>query len=134
MMALFLWCGVWVILRNLFSKSAAGTEKVLGAICGYLIAGDAWASVNAVAYMLIPSAYGISPEVSTLLAEWHGRVALFSYYSVSQMLTLGYGDVTPVRAPATTISLLTTLFGVFYTAIIVSQFVGLAQFARQETQ
>jgi len=54
-------------------------------------------------------------------------MALFSYYSISQMLTVGYADVTPIRAPATTISLFSTLFGVFYTAIVVSQFVGLAQ-------
>ena len=132
LMSLFLWAAVAVILRDLFGKSAAGAEKVLGAICGYLIAGDAWAGINAVAFMLLPSAYGINPDVSALLTEWHGRMALFSYYSISQMLTLGYGDVTPVRAPATTISLLTTLFGVFYTAIIVSQFVGLAQSVKEE--
>jgi len=42
----------------------------------------------------------------------------------------GYSDVTPVRAPATTLSLFAALFGVFYTAIVVSVFVGLAQSAR----
>jgi hypothetical protein len=41
--------------------------------------------------------------------------------------------VTPVRAPATTLSLLGALFGLFYTAIVVSQFVGLAQSGRRET-
>ena len=54
-------------------------------------------------------------------------LALFSYYSIAQMLTIGYADVTPIRAPATTVSLFSTLFGVFYTAVVVSQFVGLAQ-------
>jgi hypothetical protein len=45
-------------------------------------------------------------------------------------LTIGYSDVIPVRAPATTLSLFAALFGVFYTAIVVSVFVGLAQSAR----
>ena len=43
------------------------------------------------------------------------------------MLTIGYADVTPLRAPASTLSLFGALFGMFYTAIVVSQFVSLAQ-------
>ena len=48
-------------------------------------------------------------------------------------MTIGYSDVTPVGAPATTLSLFAALFGVFYTAVVVSQFVGLAQKAKRET-
>jgi len=49
------------------------------------------------------------------------------------MTTLGYSDITPVRAPATTLSLLVALFGMFYAAIVVSQFVGLAQGASRDS-
>ena len=125
--SLFAWAAVWVILRDLFRKRAVGAENVLGAICGYLIAGDAWPGANEIAYLAIPAAYSINPDISALLADWRGRHALFSYYSFAQMLTIGFADVTPVRAPATTLSLLAALFGVFYTAVVVSQFVGLAQ-------
>lgn len=132
LLALFLWAAVWVILRDLFQRPAVGAENVLGAICGYLIAGDAWAGVNAFAYVLAPAAYSINPDVGALLVGWHGRMALFSYYSFAQMLTIGYSDVTPVRAPATTLSLLGALFGLFYTAVVVSQLVGMAQSRREE--
>ncbi len=131
LMTLYLAVAVGVILRGLFRASRTAVENVLGAICGYLIAGDAWASVNALTYVSMPATYSINPAVNALLTDWHGRFALFSYYSISQMLTLGYTDVTPVRAPATTLALLTTLFGVFYTAVVVSQFVALAA-ARRE--
>ncbi len=127
LMSLFAWAAVWVILRDLFRERAVGVENVLGAICGYLIAGEGWASANEIAYLVIPDAYSINPAISALLADWHGRHALFSYYGFAQMLTIGYADVTPVRAPATTLSLLGALFGLFYTAVVVSQFVGLAQ-------
>ena len=80
-----------------------------------------------IAYLALPGAYGINPKIMALLADWHGRHAVFSYYGFTQMLTIGYADVTPVRAPATTLSLLGALFGLFYTAVVVSQFVGLAQ-------
>jgi hypothetical protein len=126
-LTLFLWSAVYVILRGLFRAPTTSAENVLGAICGYLIAGDAWARMNAVAYRLLPSAYSINPGVGALLPDWHGRVALFTYYAFAQVLTIGYSDVTPIRAPATTLSLFAALFGVFYTAVVVSQFVGLAQ-------
>ena len=129
-LAVFLCAAVYVILRDLFESPTPGGENVLGAICGYLIACDAWGRLNAMAYLLVPSSYSIDPAVGALLPDWHGRVALFTYYAFSQVLMLGYSDVTPVRAPATTLSLFAALFGVFYTAVVVSVFVGLAQSAK----
>lgn len=105
---------------------------MLGAICGYIIAGDAWARINAIAYLLVPAAYSINPEIVALLPDWQGRVALFTYYAFEQVLTLGYSDVMPISAPATTLSLFAALFGVFYTAVVVSQFVGFAQSAKRQ--
>ena len=58
--------------------------------------------------------------------------APFAYYSYTQMLTLGYAPVVPLAAPATTLSLLASLFGLFYTAVIVSQLVGMAHSKRKE--
>jgi hypothetical protein len=131
LLSLFLWSAVYVILRDLFRTPAGGAENVLGAICGYLIAGNAWGHINAVAYLLEPSAYSINQELAGFLTDWHGRTALFTYYAFAQVMTIGYSDVTPVHAPATTLSLFAALFGVFYTAVVVSQFVGLAQKPRR---
>ena len=127
LLSLFLWTAVAVILRDLFRTPEAGAGNVLGAICGYLIAADAWTGLNVCAYLLAPHSFAFDPGVQEMLGHWHGRLALFCYYSFAQMTMLGYADITPVRAPATTLSLFATLFGMFYTAIVVSQFVGLAQ-------
>ena len=70
-LTLFLWSAVYVILRDLFRAPAADAENVLGAICGYLIAGNAWAHMNAIAYLLVPSAYSISPELAGFLPDRH---------------------------------------------------------------
>jgi hypothetical protein len=128
----FLWTAVAVILRDLFRTPEVGAGNVLGAICGYLIAADAWSGINISAYLLAPHSFAFDPGVQELLGHWHGRLALFCYYSFSQMTMLGYADITPVRAPATTLSLFAALFGMFYTAIVVSQFVGLAQAAPRD--
>ena len=125
--AIFMWAAVFVILRDLFRKKGKEPENVLGAICGYLIAGAGWAALNEIAFWFAPTTFSINADLARLVAEWHGRLALFLYYSMAQMMTIGYSDVTPLRAPATTLSLFAALFGLFYTAIVVAQFVGLAQ-------
>jgi hypothetical protein len=130
--SLFLWTAVAVILRDLFRTPEAGVGNVLGAICGFLIAADAWTGIHICAYLLAPHSLAFDPGVQQLLGHWHGRLALFCYYSFAQMTMLGYADITPVRAPATTLSLFAALFGMFYTAIVVAQFVGLAQNAPRD--
>ncbi len=124
--ASFLWAAVWTILSGIMRARLIGAEAVRGAICGYLIAGAGWASLNVVVYLVNPAAFAVDPSVQPLLVNWHGRVALISMYSYAQMLTIGYGAITPVRAPATTLSLFAALFGVFYMAVVVAQFVGMA--------
>jgi hypothetical protein len=130
--SLFLWTAVAAILRDLFRTPEAGAGNVLGAICGFLIAADAWSGINICAYLLTPHSLAFDPGVQDMLGHWHGRLALFCYYSFAQMTMLGYADITPVRAPATTLSLFAALFGMFYTAIVVAQFVGLAQAAPRD--
>lgn len=128
----FLWIAVAVILRDLMRAPHAGGDSVLGAICGYLIAADAWSGINICAYLLAPDSFILDPRISEVATHWHGRLAQFSYYSFSQMLMLGYANITPVGAPATTLSLFAALFGMFYTAVVVAQFVGLAQGAPRD--
>lgn len=122
---------VYLIMRDLLRDPSRGAEDIVGAICGYLIAGYVWASLNAIAYLLAPSAYAIDPSVVTDLPGWHARTSLFTYYAFSQVTALGYSYVTPVKAPATTLSLFATLFGMFYMAIVVSLFINLAQSERK---
>ena len=133
-LASFYWVVVWAILRSLFRTPEIGAENVIGAICGYLIAGQGWAHLNALAYLVVPAAYLFDSKVMPPLADWHGRTALFAYYSYAQMLTIGYAAVTPLKAPATTLSLLAAFFGLFYTAVIVSQLVGMVQTTRKGVQ
>ncbi len=84
---------------------------------------DAFATALSIAILLVvferPRERAVMAVVlaGSLVAAW-------------EMLTIGYADVTPVRAAATTFALLASLFGVFYTAVVVSQLVGMAQSRR----
>jgi hypothetical protein len=130
--SVYLCFSVAAILRDLFGDQKPGRQNILGAICGYLIAGAAVGNFNIIAYVLAPSSFAVDPNVAELVRDWHGRMSVFQYYAFTQLLTIGYAEVTPLRAPATTLSLLAAIFGVFYTAVVVSQLVAVAQSDRQE--
>jgi hypothetical protein len=115
---------VALILRNIFQAAAITRDDVLGAVCGYLLAASAWGSIYAVTAILVPGSFAISPDLNDVGSD-QGRIALFSYFSVVTLTTMGYGDITPVRPPADVLAMLEAIFGQFYIAVVVAQLVGL---------
>jgi hypothetical protein len=124
LLTLFLGYAVAVILGNIFKKSAVGADDVLGAVSGYLIAGAAWSSLYALTDSLVPESFTLAPAFAALLSDWHGRSSVFNYFSIVTLTTMGYGDITPARAPATALAMLEAVFGQFYIAVVVAQLVS----------
>lgn len=120
------------IVRNLFAEKPVQTDDIFGAVCGYIVAGLAWANLYALSELLVPGSFSVAPVIQGELADWHGRRALFTYFSFTAISSLGYADVTPTRAPATTMVLVEVVFGQFYLAVVVAQIVSmrLAQAAK----
>jgi hypothetical protein len=134
LLVVFLAWAVVEILRNLFGEKPVRTDDVLGAVCGYLLVGAAWGNLYALSELLVPGSFSVDPAIQGDLADWHGRRALFNYFSFTTISSLGYADVTPVKAPATTMVLAEVVFGQFYLAVVVAQIVSmrLAQAVRRE--
>lgn len=124
LLTVFLGYAVAVILGNIFKKNAVGPDDVLGAVSGYLIAGAAWSGLYALTDILAPESFTLAPAYSAMLSDWHGRTAVFNYFSIVTLTTMGYGDITPLRAPATAFAMLEAVFGQFYIAVVVAQLVG----------
>jgi len=125
LLIVFLGWALVEILRSLFAEKPMQTDDVLGAVCGYLIAGAAWGNLYALSDLLVPGSFSVSPAIQGELADWHGRRALFTYLSFVTLSSMGYGDVTPTRAPATTMVLVEVVFGQFYLAVVVAQIVSM---------
>jgi hypothetical protein len=122
----FLGFAVAVILRNIFEATAITGDEVLGTVCGYLLAAIMWANLYAATAILVPGSFTVSTSLRELAgAGQHGRTALFNYFSVVTLTTMGYGDITPVRPPATALAMLEAIFGQFYIAVVVAQLVGM---------
>jgi hypothetical protein len=123
-LTLFLSFAVAVILRDIFQQKVIRTDDVLGTVCGYLIAAGAWARLYGLTYALVPDSFAVSTGLAVDLSSWHGRAAMFNYFSLVTLTTMGYGDVTPVLAPATAFATLEAVFGQFYIAVVVAQLVA----------
>ncbi len=124
LMIVFLGFAVIVILTNIFASRTVTADDILGTICGYLLAAGCFANAFALSELVVPGSFSVAQE-SEALRDSHSRTALFNYFSMVTLTTMGYGDVTPVRPPATAIAMLEAVFGQFYIAIVVAQMVGL---------
>jgi len=123
--AAFLGFAVGAILRGILRKRAISGDDVLGAIGGWVLMGLIWGHFYALTDRLVPDSFSVSAAIAGQLNEWHSRRALFDYFSFTTLTSLGYGDITPTRAPAYTLAWLEVMFGGFYMAVIVAQLVGL---------
>lgn len=121
---LFFALAVGMVLRHLFERRAVRIDDILGSVCGYLIAALAWANVYSLMELVAPGAFLVATPDKPALTEWHGREALFAYFSLTTLTTIGYGDVTPVAPIARSAAMLEGVFGQFYIAVVVAQLVG----------
>jgi hypothetical protein len=121
----FLGFGVAVILANIFASKTITGDAVVGTICGYLIAAAAWGNVYNLTELFLPGSFAMGAEMARHMTTWDGRQAVFNYFSLVTITTMGYGDVTPVRPPATIFATFEAVFGQFYIAVVVAQLVGM---------
>jgi len=109
---------VVVILDYLFKETVITPDMIIGAICVYLLIGMIWASIFSIMELLQPGSFTIPESMISELSH-------FTYYSFVTLTTLGYGDITPITAPARSLALLEAVMGQLYIAILVARLVGI---------
>ncbi|MBU1420458.1 MAG: Ion channel protein [Proteobacteria bacterium] len=115
---------VWQI-----AHSPSVTRNVLYATFSlYLIFGLFWGSVYAVLNELSPGAYS-----GILLENLPGNTLhTFNYFSFVTLTTLGYGDIIPQTAGASSLCQMEAIFGQFFTAVVVAWLVGMHVSSRHD--
>ena len=121
---LLLGFATFVILRNIFAQHIVGADDMLGALCGYLLAAEAWAHLFMLIEIFLPKSFSLRPGFGADLDTWHGRIAVMSYVSLGSLTSIGSSAVVPVRPPATILTTLETVFGQFYIAVVVAMLVS----------
>jgi hypothetical protein len=80
--AVFLAFAVAVILQRIFQRRTIRTDEVIGALCGYLLAGAAWGNIYAMVYLIRPASFTSRARSRRSLATGT-RKASYSTISVS---------------------------------------------------
>ncbi len=114
----YLWA-IWLAGKQILFSGAVDANRIVGAICIYLLMGLIWAMMYLFLAQAIPGAFhGIEQMI------WYHNFADVAYYSFVTLTTLGYGDISPVAPIAKFLVYMEAVVGVFYMAILVASLVG----------
>jgi hypothetical protein len=121
-----------ILLLSFFISSALRTakqvlftgdidgNKILGAICLYLLMGLIWAVLFTLLQLTMPNAFN---NVSNS-TQWFTLFPNFIYFSFVTITTLGFGDISPALPLARFLVYFEAIVGQLYLAILVASLVG----------
>lgn len=119
MLIFFISTSVQTAKQVLFSGEVDG-NKILGAICLYMLLGLIWALCFTLIEMVSNHAFnGINEN-----KEWFFLLPEFVYFSFVTLTTLGYGDITPELPMAQFLVYIEAIIGQFYLTVLVASLVG----------
>jgi hypothetical protein len=124
-LAAFLGFAVAMILHGIFERKVVQADDVIGAICGYLLAGIVWGNLYLLIELFFPGSFSVHRDIAGQLANRYVRQTVFANYSFVTLTTIGSDGITANTSPVTSLTWLEAMFGQFYIAVIVAQLVGL---------
>ncbi len=119
---------VVVLLQHLFRASRVTHDTVAASLCVYVLFGVIWALLYTLVAAAQPGSFSFSfaaIEIDETMRFGAERTIIALYYSFVTLTTLGYGDITPVSAPARMLSAVEAIVGQLYIAVLVARLVGL---------
>jgi len=115
----FLLVSISYTLRQVIFGTEINTNRLVGAICVFLLLGVIWALAYSFLELIAPSSFtGIdATKDAASYSSW-------IYFSFVTLTTLGYGDILPVSATARSLAYLEAIVGQFYIAVLVAGLVS----------
>lgn len=111
-----------VMLRDMFESSRVDAALIIGSISLYLLLGLMWGFI----YIAIDQLYPGSFNYDFLhVIEIYDPMPELMYFSMVTLTTLGYGDITPLSAPARAMATMQAVSGQIYLTVLVARLVGM---------
>ena len=124
---MFLLLATYNALRQVAVGNDINPNRIVGAICIYLLLGVMWSIAYGVIEYSQPGSFtGLTESVSP---AWNTD---WVYYSFVTITTLGYGDITPLSQTARSLSFAEAIVGQFYIAVMVAGLVSAYITAKQK--
>ena len=114
-------------MRQLFNVRRVTLDTIAAAICAYLLMALAWGFMFALVAFKQPDAFSAglvlrpTRDTASIISELHN----FIYYSFVCLTTTGYGDIAPRSGVARMLSVLESVSGQMYLAVLIARLVSL---------
>ena len=105
------------LIIQIARSKEVNTGVILESVNAYLLLGLMFTMLVAILHLYNPDALGFANNEATRFHD-------FIYFTFVTMSTLGYGDVTPVEPIGKSLSILISVTGQLYIAIIIAMLVG----------
>jgi hypothetical protein len=122
MVLLFVGLLVWRAYTAVMRRQRSVGDRIVGAICVYVLIGLAWAKIYETLDDIVPGSFRFPADTAWAMPS----LLRYRYFSFVTLATLGYGDVTPVTALAGTLAWMEAISGQLYIAITISRLVALS--------
>ena len=128
---LFILCFLWVcttsIIYDVILHARVTIETLRGVVCAYFMIAFVFAYMYYLVEYLIPGSFNlITRDVSFI--TYSRNLAELMYFSFVTLLTIGFGDITPIGNLAQTVVIIEGIIGQFYIAILVARIVSVYAF------
>lgn len=111
-----------VMTVDVFRGRVVTADKLIGAICVYLMMGVTWSFLYALVSTIHP---GSLVSDGAPLGHTAGELSIYLYHSFVTLTTLGYGDLAPRSAPMRLLCSIEAVVGQVYLTVLVARLVGL---------
>jgi len=108
-------CFCVMLIRQLLKIKEINLQFILGPILGFLYLGI-------IGGVLFEFVHFLDANSFQLIKGFSGYS--FYYFSFISITSVGYGDITPLTAPAQSLTLVMNIIGQFYLVIVIGVFVG----------
>jgi Ion channel len=116
------------LVARLFSTRQVTLDMIAASICAYLMIGLGWGFIFAMIEITHRGSFsagllnrGPSGAPLPIMSALHNYI----YYSFVCLTTTGYGDIAPISQGARVMSVMESVFGQLYIAILISRLVSL---------
>ena len=124
---LFLAVTVIALISRLFIVRSVTLDTISAGICAYLLTAVAFAYGFSVLELQHPGSFSAAlfektaGGIAPLVASLHN----FIYYSFVCLTTTGFGDIVPISQSARSLTVMESVFGQLYVAILIARLVSL---------
>jgi hypothetical protein len=117
---IFLTVTLHLCWKQVMFRGVVDGNKVIGAICIYILIALIWAFAYLMVEHLFPGSFdGLDSGV------WQHNLEELTYFSMVTVTTLGYGDITPQQPLANFLAYMEAITGIFYTTVLVASLIGM---------